>query len=116
MSRKRFTTPAGVPDVVAAASLALAVMQAARAERWADVVARAREIARDIALTRDQVSLLNRHAGALALLRARSGSTASIAACPECGRFQATASAVKKCLATTGCTGNMVRAMPARPS
>ncbi|MFC8797320.1 hypothetical protein ACFT2C_06280 [Promicromonospora sp. NPDC057138] len=116
MSRKCFTAPTGVPEVVAAASLALAVMQSARAERWADVVADAREIARDIALTGDQVSLLNRHAGALALLRARSGSTASIAGCPECGRFQIAASTVKTCLATTGCTGAMVRAVPARAS
>jgi hypothetical protein len=113
MRRKSFTAPAGVPDVVAATSLALAVMQEARVDRWADVVARAPEIARGVELTRDQVDLLNRNAGALALLRLRSGSTATVTWCPECGRWQLATSPVKKCLLTANCDGAPVRATPA---
>ncbi|GAB3176131.1 hypothetical protein GCM10027059_50510 [Myceligenerans halotolerans] len=115
MPRKRFTTPEGIPDIVAVAALALAVMHTVGAERWAEVVSRVRGAAGRIELDQGQVDLLNRHAGALALLRVRPGSTATIAGCPGCGRWQVTTAAVKACRLTPGCGGTLVRATPASP-
>lgn len=103
-----FTTPAELPELAQAASLALALLRTAKVTSWTQLVAEPQRLAK-VVVDPDQVALLNRHKDTLALLR--HGSPAiTLAVCRTCGRFSTlSGAAASKCPMTLGCTTEPVR-------
>ncbi len=102
------------PPVAQAVSIALAVMRAARVRSWSDMDA----LPPDIAISSDESTLLSQHADVLACLRLTEkwASAASVAVCPDCGRWILAGRTPigQRCRMTAGCTGKPHKVAPAR--
>jgi hypothetical protein len=119
--------PAGASEPVRAVSLGLALLKAARAASWDDLVDTLRTDGQfaarldGIDLTRDDLALLDRHLGLLGLIRVvpgtrGTGHTVSVAVCDRCGQWMLSTGAVpRRCRLTGGCPGAIVKAVPAKP-
>lgn len=102
-----YTTPEG-PPLVQAASLALALLRAAKTPTWVQLCANPERLSK-VDVDPDQLELMNAHAGPLGLLRATSPAL-TLAVCPACGLYTAVnSSAPSSCPLTLGCPGKPVR-------
>lgn len=102
-----FVTPPG-PPLVQAASLALALMRATGAARWAELVSNPGRLD-GIAINEDQLALLNEHRWELQWLK-NDTPRLTLAVCPACARFSVvTGAAPASCLLTMGCPGKPIR-------
>lgn len=104
-------------DVARAVSLALAVMDAAKVNRWADLDWTLPET---VWLDDSQIELIEDNAAALELLRTTSSADGITATkffcCPECGRWCVASSAVSSCAMTFECPGKPVAVKAAKKS
>lgn len=108
------TTMTGPPAAVAA-SIALAVMSAAKARTWSQT----QPLPGHIRLSPDQADALDRSANMLTYLRGRTseGPAVTVAVCPECRRWLLVAgsgSPGKKCGLALRCPGVPVKVVAAK--
>ena len=118
--------PAGAPEPVRAVSIGLALLKAARVQSWEDLVDTLRTDGQSAArldsidLNRDDLTLLDRHLGLLGLIRVvpgtrGTGRTVTVAVCDACGQWMLSTAAVpRRCRLTGGCSGAMMKAVPAK--
>ncbi|HEY8717245.1 hypothetical protein [Pengzhenrongella sp.] len=107
-----FALDPDAPPLTQAASLALALLRAAKIRTWAELVVDPAPLAA-VSVTPEQMALLNTHAGALTTLRV-GPPMVTLAVCPECSRFTiVSGQAATSCPLTLGCTGKPQRASTA---
>lgn len=119
----RFAPPEpGMPDLAAAAALALGVMTSTKLTSWGQVGS---VVPDQVTLTDEQVDLLNTHRHLFGPLRPTTRAVGGVpgvpgltlAVCDQCGRWlvQVVSAAVPSaCLLTRGCAGTVWRATPAK--
>lgn len=109
-----------LPDRVAACSLALAIMRAAKVRSFSDLGG---EVPARVELLEGQIDLLRQHLGPIAFLRCAQTVDGqklpgvTVLHCPECGAWslsQADKAAPKRCDLTGECGGSPVKASAAK--
>lgn len=98
----------GLPEVAQAASVGLGVLHHAGASRWDEL---GETMPEGLLVDEDQYGLLLAHSEVLAYLRLAGRSlSATIAVCPNCGRWSVVKAPPRRCGLSSGCGGSPVKA------
>ena len=107
-----FALDPDAPPLAQAASLALALLRAAKIPTWTELVDDPAPLAA-VSVSPEQLVLLNTHAGSLTSLRV-GPPMVTLAVCPVCSRFTiVSGQAATTCPLTLGCNGRPQRASTA---
>lgn len=122
MTAKQYVTPAHLPPLGVAVSLALSILRVAKVRSWRDLDG---QLPDEVDLSDEQLDVLAAHQLPLTFLRSTRPKTATCPGlpgvgmylCPDCGRWGLVAAgpAPSGCTLTDGCAGRPVKIPAATP-